>query len=199
MCIKLEVLPDGGGGRVLVDNDADVSSVAGQDLGIDAKKSLTDASADAKKSLTVNMPETSSQERVSSVAAPVTASGHCDREYQLPKLSTLLEGVKRATKGGELNEEMSGSNLTQALEEIHTAARQRCAEATKARKAQRRENLKRELNDPSRGYAAFYGALRAEQMRPTSVLQTETGLGSLPTCQPLLSNSPKNGKPYTTD
>ena len=75
-----------------------------------------------------------------------------------------------------MNEEMSGSNLTQALEEIHTAARQRLAEATKARRAQRRENLKRELNDPSSGYAAFYGALRAEQMRPTSVLQTETGL-----------------------
>ena len=99
-----------------------------------------------------------------------------DEEYTLPELGPILKALKKGMKEGQLDGEKAGAEVAQVLQEVYDEAKRRCATARGNRNAHRRKDLQRILNDPSNGHSAFFGTLRADQARPTSVLQTKDGL-----------------------
>ena len=75
---------------------------------------------------------------------------------------TRIEGVKQ---------EADAQAVTGAMREFICNARQMCTDHSHCDAKLRRKEMRKALNDPSRGHSKFFQALRADQRRPTSVLK----------------------------
>ena len=93
----------------------------------------------------------------------------CD--FQSGELSVLLKVLGKTASLDGLKTGTTQTSISLVLDEFIVEARKTCTDISSSEAKMKRREMRRALNDPSRGYNRFFKALRADQRRPTSVLK----------------------------